>query len=1102
MAAPPPPNYGAQRPPMMNNPNMNPHQVRPGQGLPGGPNVHPGFPGGPGGAPPLPAGQPGVGQPYGQHIPPNRAGTPQGYPPQQPGMQPQPGGPQPTGFNYGNYPQPNRPAPNYRPPTGPGHADGMPPAPSPSMGQMPPMGNVAPIQRPGMPPPLRPLTGHAAGVPGSPMTESPTARLPPNFIPPISGTPPPPGPGVAPPGTRAGRRAYPTADPYSNPSAMSPMGGPSLDPFSAQLPSPEYGRPGTPATGVPPSPLPAQAPQFFNPGQAGGQQASVPTFGAQPAGPPAPTFGSQPQGQWASGQGMGSSSTFSSQSDLAQVTGSFGNLSIGGQSRGGPTSVNLLQGPPNVQEFDGPAPTPWISPESSVSQAPTSNSDPKYKRCTINAIPQTIQLMNKCKIPFGLLVTPYRHLLDGEDPVPVINPPQIVRCRRCRTYINPWVQFVEQGSRWKCNLCFLTNEVPSFFDWDPETRGHVDRLQRPELTHAVVEFIAPQEYMVRPPQPVVMLFVIDVSYAAVQSGMLATAARTILDTLDSVPNTDNRTKVGFITVDSALHFYNLSPNLAEPQMLVVSDLDDTFLPMPYDLLVSLTESRSVIEMLLQRIGDMFKNTQNVGNVLGRALQAAHKMISPIGGKIIVLQSTLPNQNEGALKAREDPKLLGTPKEVSLLQPQTGFYKNLAVSCSPTQVSIDVFLFSAQYADIATLSGCAKFTGGSVYYYPAFNAARSEDAMKFAHEFSHFLSRPIGLEAVMRVRASKGIRMTAFHGNFFLRSTDLLSLPNVNPDNSYAVEMTLQENLTTSLACFQTALLHTSSNGERRIRVITLAVPVTNNLADVFASTDQFAVASLLSKKAVERALTSKIEDAREALMYKLDDIMGAYKSSFTTSGQAVQLLMPDNLKLLPLLTLGLLKNTAFRSTSTVPSDLRSYIMAMLYVLPPEMSMVQIHPRFWALHALDQQAGLPGADGRIVKPPSLNLSSEKLERHGLYLLENGFEIFIWVGRAVAPELVQMLFDRPAYDAITAGKTTLPTLQNDFNVRVNNLIGKIREVRIQMMTTYPQLYVVKEDGEPSLRMWFLSQLIEDRIDASYSYPQFLGVLRERLGKVGTA
>lgn len=41
--------------------------------------------------------------------------------------------------------------------------------------------------------------------------------------------------------------------------------------------------------------------------------------------------------------------------------------------------------------------------------------------------------------------------------------------------------------------------------------------------------------------------------------------------------------------------------------------------------------------------------------------------------------------------------------------------------------------------------------------------------------------------------------------------------------------------------------------------------------------------------------------------------------------------------------------------------------------------------------------------------------------------------------------------------------------------------------------PQLYVVKEDGEPSLRMWALSMLIEDRQEPAPSYNQFLTMLK---------
>lgn len=85
----------------------------------------------------------------------------------------------------------------------------------------------------------------------------------------------------------------------------------------------------------------------------------------------------------------------------------------------------------------------------------------------------------------------------------------------------------------------------------------------------------------------------------------------------------------------------------------------------------------------------------------------------------------------------------------------------------------MFLFSSGYQDVASLgkylvqrymyltaltqlSACLPhYTSGQTYFYPAFNAARSEDAIKFAHEFGEVLAMPIMLEAVQRVRASRG-----------------------------------------------------------------------------------------------------------------------------------------------------------------------------------------------------------------------------------------------------------------------------------------------------------------------------------------------------------
>lgn len=463
-------------------------------------------------------------------------------------------------------------------------------------------------------------------------------------------------------------------------------------------------------------------------------------------------------------------------------------------------------------------------------------------------------------------------------------------------------------------MCNLTNEVPQAFDWDAAAQKSIDRWARPELNHSVVEFIAPQEYMVRPPQPLVYLFLFDVSYASVTSGLLATGARCILESLDRIPNADRRTRLGFMAVDSGLYYFSIPQDDSgntEPSMLVVSDLEEPFLPTPDDLLVTLSECRENIENFLGKLQEMFQNNQNTGSCMGSALRAGHKLISPVGGKLTVLTASLPNLGHGKLEMREDKKILGTSKESSLLQTASSFYKSFAVECSKNQVSIDMFLFSSQYQDVASLSNLPRYTGGQTYFYPGWNAARSEDAVKFAREFSDYLSAEIGLEAVLRVRATTGLRMSTFYGNFFNRSSDLCAFPAFPRDQSYVVEVAIDESLTKGVICLQSAVLHTTCNGERRIRVMTLALPTTSSLADLYASADQGAITAFFSHKAVERALGSGLEAARDALQAKLVELLQTYRKELAGGNMGGGgMPFPANLRCLPILFLGLMKNVS------------------------------------------------------------------------------------------------------------------------------------------------------------------------------------------------
>lgn len=652
-------------------------------------------------------------------------------------------------------------------------------------------------------------------------------------------------------------------------------------------------------------------------------------------------------------------------------------------------------------------------------------------------------------------------------------------------------------------MCNLTNDVPQAFDWDAASQKSVDRWQRAELNYAVVEFVAPQEYMVRPPQPLVYLFLFDVSFAAVSSGLLATSARTISDSLNRIPNADRRTRVGFMAVDSSLHYFAVpkdSEENGETSMLVVSDLDEPFLPIPQELLVPLSECRVNVENFLAKLPDMFQNSQNSGSCMGPALRAGHKLISPLGGKIVVLSASLPNMGVGKLEMREDKKLLGTSKEGGLLQTASSFYKSFAVECSKNQVSIDMFLFSQHYQDVASLSNLPRYTGGQTYFYPGWNAGRSEDAIKFASEFSDYLSAEIGLEAVLRVRATTGLRMSTFYGNFFNRSSDLCAFPAFPRDQSYVVEVAIDESLTKNFICLQTAVLHTTSNGERRIRVMTLSLPTTTTLADVYASADQCAITEYFSHRTVERALSSGLDAAREALQTKLIELLQTFRKELAggnVGGGGMQ--FPANLRGLPVLFLGLIKNVGLRKSAQIPSDLRSAALCLLSTLPLPLLIQYIYPRLFSLHDMPDNAGIPDPEtGVIVLPPPINLSSERLVPYGLYLIDDGQTQFLWVGRDAVPELLRDVFGIADRTQLKVGKTTLPELDNDFNERVRAVIQKSRDYRSRSVGSIvvPHLYVVREDGEPSLKLWAQTLLVEDRADQGMSFQQWMGTLREKV------
>lgn len=772
----------------------------------------------------------------------------------------------------------------------------------------------------------------------------------------------------------------------------------------------------------------------------------------------------------------------------------------------------LTELPPPVNDLSLPPPPMMVPPEKILVPSEEANASPDYIRCTLNAVPKTHSLLKKSKLPLALVIRPYQHLQDDINPPPLNEDGLVVRCRRCRSYMNPFVTFTDQGRRWRCNFCRLANDIPMQFD---QTLAGVpaNRYDRNEVKYGVMEYLAPKEYTMRQPPPSTYAFILDVSQNAIKSGLLATATRTLLEVLDSLPNHDDRTRVSILCVDNAIHYFAipLDEESDQVRMMDVCDLDEPFFPRPNSMVVPLNACRNNLEKLLNQIPEIFQFNIMSKFALGPALKSAYNLISAIGGKIIVVSSTLPNVGLGKLQKRNENGVVNTSKESSqLLTCQDSFYKTFTIDCSKSQITVDMFLASEDYMDIASVSNLGRYTGGQTHFYPGFSAAKLTDVTKFTKEFSKHLCMDISMETVMRARGTSGLRMNSFYGHFFNRSSDLCAFSTMPRDQSYVFEVTMDESIVGDYCCFQIAVLLSLNTGQRRIRVITVCLPTTESLPEVYASADQLAMTAYYTQKAVEKAVSSSLEDARELMNRAVQDILAVYKKEIVVSNTAggAPLRLCTNLRMFPLLMHSLTKHMAFRP-GIVPSDHRAAALNNLESIPLSYLVKTVYPKVYSLHDMPDEAGFPNEDGHIVLPEPINASASLFERYGLYLIDNTTELFLWIGGDAVSELVTDVFGSRDIFEVPIGKQELPVIEgSEFNQRIRSIVSKLREH--DDVITYQSLYIVRGASlsEPvnhasarevaTLRLWATSALVEDKVLNSESYREFLQNMKMKISK----
>ncbi|XP_006004983.1 protein transport protein Sec24C isoform X2 [Latimeria chalumnae] len=715
------------------------------------------------------------------------------------------------------------------------------------------------------------------------------------------------------------------------------------------------------------------------------------------------------------------------------------------------------------------------------------NASPRYIRCTAYNFPCTSDMAKQSQVPLAAVIKPMAALPLDEVPPYIVDHGESgpIRCNRCKAYMCPFMQFIEGGRRFQCAFCSCVTEVPPhYFQHLDHTGKRVDYYERPELSLGSYEFLATVDYCKnnKLPNPPAFIFMIDVSYNAVKSGLVNLICDELKTLLDYLPREgsveESAIKVGFVTYNKVLHFYNVKSSLAQPQMLVVSDVADMFVPLLDGFLVNNNESRTVINSLLEQIPEMFADTRETETVFGPVIQAGLEALkaADCAGKLFIFHSSLPiAEAPGKLKNRDDKKLINTDKEKTLFQPQTSFYNNLSKECVAQGCCVDLFLFPNQYVDVATLGVVPFQTGGSLYKYTYFQVAT--DGERFLKDLHRDVQKVVGFDTVMRVRTSTGIRATDFFGTFYMSNTTDIELAGLDSEKTITVEFKHDDKLSEdSGALMQCALLYTSCGGQRRLRIHNLALNCCTQLADLYRNCETDTLINYFAKFAYRGVLSNATKAVRESLINQCAQILACYRKNCASPSSAGQLILPECMKLLPVYLNCVLKSDMLQAGADVSTDDRAYIRQLVTAMDVAETNVFFYPRLLPLHKLDVDSD--------ALPVAVRDSEERLSKGGIYLLENGLNIFLWVGMNVQQELIQSIFNVPSFGQIDCSMNAMPVLDNPFSKKIRAMIDAFRAQRPRFM----KFLIVKQ--EDKLELLFKHFLVEDKnMNGGASYVDFL-------------
>jgi protein transport protein SEC24 len=338
------------------------------------------------------------------------------------------------------------------------------------------------------------------------------------------------------------------------------------------------------------------------------------------------------------------------------------------------------------------------------------------------------------------------------------------------------------------------------------TGRRVDASTRPELSLGSYEFAAPEGYANATATFPSVLFLIDVSHQAVAAGFSDAVIQSVRQCIADIQYP--KTRVGIAMYDRHVYFFDVRGE--QPKLLVMSNSEEPFNVMSSSVVMELEHNRDKLNGVLDLIPRVRPNPLSSASAMGAAVQSSGEALAAAGGgRLIVFAFTPCSAGPGTVRRVDDPRSAGTERDKnSLLKATDAFYNGLSAAFVKGMVSVDFMIATTgAFMDAGCFAPLSSRTGGLCRVFNQFNLATQHYTLFTA--IHRLVCRPVGLQGIMRLRASVGIAVSEYYGSCAQQHDTDVDIALLDPDKSMVVEMKIEgkAHAEGAPAVFQCALMY-------------------------------------------------------------------------------------------------------------------------------------------------------------------------------------------------------------------------------------------------------------------------------------------------------